>query len=144
MDDASPICVDANVIVHALATREAVHLAALLGTWRDAGRTFHVPSLWRYEVTNALYRAALTGAITEAYRIATLAAAWTLPIVYHDDLALHDRASEIAAAISAGAAYDAHYLALSEQLNLPFYTTDRRLANAAGAHAPQLRLLPIA
>jgi predicted nucleic acid-binding protein len=46
-------------------------------------------------------------------------------------LELHREALQWAHQLGQGAAYDAAYLALAEQLQAPFWTADRRLANPA-------------
>ena len=138
------ICLDANVVVHGSGMHVAPRLAGTIAGWADAGSTFHVPSLWRYEVTNALYRAAGGGLIDASHLGARLNLIWALPLTYHDELVLHERAAAIALALRSGAAYDAHYLALSERLSIPFYTCDARLYNAARHRFPLVELLPIA
>lgn len=138
------ICIDANVVVHAFGTRIAPRLAVTIAEWVDAGRMLHVPSLWRYEVTNALFRATSGGAITASNLGARLNLIWAFPLTYHDEVELHERAAAIALELKSGAAYDAHYLALSERLSIPFYTCDARLFNAARHHIPTVKLVPIA
>lgn len=73
-----------------------------------------------------------------------LATFWELPIIYHDEVDLHERAATIAMGLRSGAAYDAHYLALTERLSIPFYTCDAKLYNAAHHRFPTIELLPIA
>lgn len=142
--DHAHLCIDANVVVHALGTQAAPELAARIVAWTRAGRVFAVPSLWRYEVTNGLYRSANGGVVEPSQLPRILAAFWELPIVYHDEVDLHERAAAIALALRSGAAYDAHYLALSERLSIPFYTCDARLYNAARHRFPLVELVPIA
>jgi predicted nucleic acid-binding protein len=60
----------------------------------------------------------------------SLEAALALPNRYRDDVDLHEQAMTYAARYALPAAYDAHYLALTERLGAEFWTTDRRLANA--------------
>lgn len=138
------ICLDANVVVHAFGTRVAPRLAEAIAGWADAGSTFRVPSLWRYEITNALYRASGGGLIDASHLGARLNLIWALPLTYYDELVLHERAAAIALSLKSGAAYDAHYLALSEHLSIPLYTSDARLYNVAHHSFPLVELVPIA
>lgn len=142
--DGSRICIDANVVVHALGTKVAPDLAARIVAWTRSHRVLHVPSLWRYEVTNGLYRSANGGTIEASQLPRILAAFWDLPLVYHDEVDLHERAAAIALGLKSGAAYDAHYLALIERLSIPFYTCAARLYNAAHHRFPTIELVPIA
>ena len=145
MVDAFPrVIIDASVVFHAFINRDTPQIRARLRTLRSNGTQFHVPALWRFEITNALHRSTRAGMITSERRDQTLAAAWALPIVYHDEIVLHQRAAEIALALGVGAAYDALYLALSERLNIQFYTCDRRLYSAGRSAFPQMEFLPIA
>lgn len=138
------ICVDANIIVYGLASKRAPELVVRITGWVDQGRVFHVPSLWRYEVTNALYRSVKAETVEATRLPELLSTAWELPVVYHDEFPLHERATSIALDLGSGAAYDAHYLALTERLSIPFYTCDARLYNAARHHFPLVELVPIA
>ncbi len=53
-----------------------------------------------------------------------------LPIRIYGDSFLHETALTKANLLKLPAAYDAHYLALSEQLNADFYTSDKKLYNS--------------
>ncbi len=139
----SRLIVDANVFVIGYLNPAALRTLALLETWRTAGVIFHVPSLWRFEVTNALYRNVKAGMITIDRGRRALAQILSLPVIYHDDLDLHPAATAIALALNAGAAYDAHYLALAERLAIPFYTADARLHGPASRLFPNIELVPI-
>ncbi|MBC7227355.1 MAG: type II toxin-antitoxin system VapC family toxin [Thermoflexales bacterium] len=54
---------------------------------------------------------------------------------------LHRRALQLARAFSLPAAYDAHYLALAEQLGADFWTADLRLARAIQDRLPWVHRL---
>lgn len=66
--------------------------------------------------------------------------ALALPITLRTDDDLHLPAFELAARFDLPAAYDAHYLALVEKLNLEFWIGDRRLVNAVHPQLPWVRL----
>jgi predicted nucleic acid-binding protein len=97
--------------------------------------------LLRYEVTNALHRLHAVSAISEEIAEGALRSALDLPVVLADDPALHVEALAVAARFQLPAAYDAHYLALSEREGADFWTTDRRLANAVGTALPWVHLV---
>lgn len=132
----SRLVVDANVFVHGYVNPEAKRIRSLLANWDQAAVVFQVPGLWRYEVTNALYRNVKAGSTTAERGVRLLRKILSLPVELHDDPVLHEEATEIALRLNAGAAYDAHYLALAERLGLPFYTADAKL------HAPASKLFP--
>lgn len=59
-----------------------------------------------------------------------------LPIDLIIDSSLHAEAAEIAIEFDLAAAYDAHYLALSERLAAEFWTCDKRLYNSVHHSLP--------
>ena len=67
--------------------------------------------------------------------------AMSLDIRYLDPPDLPLRAFELAARLRRPAAYDAHYLALAEHLECPFWTADERLYNAVRNDFPSIRWL---
>lgn len=142
-DEHPRLIVDANVFVLGYLNPAALPALALLETWKTAGVRFHVPSLWRYEVTNALYRNVKAGATTVDRGRRSLAQILSLPVEYHDELELHAEATAIALQLNAGAAYDAHYLALARRLDVPFYTADAKLHGPASKLFPNVELVPI-
>ncbi len=56
--------------------------------------------------------------------------ALNLGITLYGDKALHKWALALAKTLNLSAAYDVHYLALSERFNAEFYTSDKRLFNS--------------
>lgn len=54
---------------------------------------------------------------------------------------MHDRALSLATRFTLPATYDAHYLALAEELGCEFWTADKRLAGATDGAFPLLRLI---
>ena len=56
--------------------------------------------------------------------------ALNLGITLYGDKALHKRALALSRSLNLPAAYDTHYLALSERFNAEFYTSDKRLFNS--------------
>ena len=144
MDDApSRLIVDANVFVHGVTNPDAHKIRDRLRRWQESLVAFHMPVLWRYGVTNAIYRNVRAGVTTVDEGRRSLAEILDLPVRYHDDLDLHAEATAIALRLNAGAAYDAHYLALAARLDVPFYTADAKLYGPARPHFPTIELVPV-
>jgi len=99
---------------------------------RITGGEVIVPGLWLYEVTSTLYRHARGVAEGEAWLRRTLPTVLALAdeiMPGNPELAV--AAGEWANRLGQGAAYDAFYLALAEQLGAEFWTGDKRLYNRA-------------
>jgi len=64
-----------------------------------------------------------------------------LPIVLIHLADIHERAWKLASSFDRPNAYDAYYLAVAEALACPFWTADRRLANAVKEFAPGIHLV---
>ena len=88
------------------------------------------PTLLYYEVANGLYQQEKSGRLSSELVRNALEFALTLPIQLVGDVTLHQRAHALATQYNLPAAYDAHYLALAERLNIDLWTTDAKLHNA--------------
>jgi predicted nucleic acid-binding protein len=124
------ICVDANLITRVVIAPDDQPVQQLWRQWQLDSRQLAAPTLLRYEVTNALYRYQKQGLLSEDIIRIALKAALTLPIQLHGEADLHRRAIALAERFALPAAYDAHYLAVAEQLDAELWTADRRLARA--------------
>ena len=130
--NSSLVCVDASIIVDLLTDLDSNdQLLALWEGWRDSEAQLVAPQLLRYEATNALYRMVKKGALSHASASDAISVMIGLPIQLYNDAALHNRAYQIAQELALGATYDAHYLALADQLRCELWTRDGRLARAA-------------
>ncbi len=87
----------------------------------------HVPALCDVEVTAALRRGILRGALAEPRAEQALTAYLDLPLNRHGHQTLLPRILGLRANFTS---YDATYVALAEKLEAPLLTTDRRLARA--------------
>ena len=137
----SLLCVDANLVFRGIAEPDNAAVQRVWQRWRRERRSLAAPRLLRYEVTNALHRALQHGLLSRGAAVAALRAVLALPIRLHDDHNLHERAMDLAARFSLAAAYDAHYVALAEQLGVELWTADTRLARALQDDLPWVKLV---
>lgn len=138
----SPVCADANIVVIIVAP-EAQRLQALSlwRSWLKQDREIVAPRLLAYEVTSALWRKAVRGFLTLEEAQRAVRAALEMGVTLLDPPGLSERAFELAARFQRPAAYDAHYLALADHLNCPFWTADECLYNAVHTDFPHIRWL---
>jgi predicted nucleic acid-binding protein len=134
------VCVDACLVVRVVLGPADSPFALLWDEWAARGQSVAAPLLLRYEVTNALYRYERQGVLSPLAVQLAHAAALALPITLLGDALQHQRALQIARQLGLSATYDAHYLALAEQLGAELWTADRRLAEAVREGAPWVRL----
>jgi predicted nucleic acid-binding protein len=138
----SPVCIDANLVIALVTARPLSHKA--IDLWQDLVQRDHqpvAPFLLRYEVASALFRKAVRGMMDPEDAQQALQEAMALDIRYLDPPGLSLRAFDLAIRLRQPAAYDAHYLALAEHLDCPFWTADERLYNAVHADFPRVRWL---
>lgn len=127
MNNSSTVCVDASIVIQRVVSNAAEDLWE---TWTQSGVRLIAPTLLYYEVTNGLYRYLKAGIFSLETVEKTLRAAMALPIELVGEADLHQRAKDLAAKYNLPAAYDAHYLALAEPLEVELWTADARLFNA--------------
>ena len=126
------LCCDASIIVDFVVSPG---LASIDSLWRRLAVTPHrlvAPGLLLYEVTNAIHRIAhrTMMPLSDAQRVLELAV--QMPIEFIDERRFHQRALALSRTFRLSATYDAHYLALAESLECPFYTSDAKLVRAVG------------
>jgi predicted nucleic acid-binding protein len=138
----SPVCVDASIVIKIVSPEEMRPLAVRLWqSWLDQDREIVAPHLFDYEVTSALLRKAIRGALSLDEARGALRAALGMNVALLDPPGLSEQALELAVRFSRPAAYDAHYLALAEYLRCPFWTADERLYNATRSDFPYIQWL---
>jgi predicted nucleic acid-binding protein len=137
------VVLDSNVVVAlVLDARRGPAVERRLREWEDAGETLHAPSLFRYEVANALTRNIGVGAINAA----DAKSAWEQIVAI--DVRLHGLTDgpavvAIAQKLQRESAYDASYIALAQELDAELWTLDGPLArNASGVDLP-VRLIGV-
>ena len=123
----SSLIVDASALVeYLLRTERGQEVESALSS-QEAD--LHVPALCDVEVTAALRRGILRGALAESRAEQALTAYLDLPLNRHGHQTLLPRILALRANFTA---YDASYVALAERLEAPLLTADRRLARACG------------
>jgi predicted nucleic acid-binding protein len=141
MRKSSPLCCDANIVVRLVTKADDVVVHDLFERWRLEGRRLVAPSLFRFELTNALYQLHRANILSDVAARGALQAALQLPVEFLGDDQMHQRAADLAARFNRPAAYDAHYLALSESIQAEFWTADERLYNAVRHELPWVHLV---
>jgi len=130
----SLICIDANVVVGMVSIESPDSPYRQLWTkWEESEYKVVAPTLIYYEISNALHRLTIAGELLPEEASQAMEAALSLDITIYGDAAMHRRALNLASSLRLPATYDAHYLALSEQLSAQFWTADRRLFRAVQA-----------
>ena len=128
------VCIDANFIVRLVNSNSANSSFLILWEKLQNNETIVVaPTLFYYEVTNALYRMGKAGMITLEEVKESLTDALSFNIILYGNLQLpnlHQEAINLANQFNLPASYGSHYLALDQSLNCQFYTGDKRLYNS--------------
>lgn len=133
--------VDANVaLALVLATPYSDQAQLVWDGWCSQRSLVFAPDLWAYEVTSALRQAMVVTGMSLAGAEARLETLMELGVRLVPPTPELDRtALRWAARLGQTAAYDAHYVALTEFLGCQLWTADRRLAAALKPHASWVR-----
>lgn len=125
------VCVDASLALKlVLGEDDSPQAIALWRQWIEDEAIVAAPPLLGYEVTSVLRSKVSRGLLRPEHGDEAFAAIHAQQIRYWAPDELHARAWELAKRFQRPAAYDAHYLALAEILDCPFWTADERLYNA--------------
>lgn len=135
------IVVDASLVVVLVSADPRAALVELwFPHWEATGEDLHAPALLPYEVASALTRLVKAGRMAAADVATAWAIASALPITLHPEVDGR-RVIEIALQLGRTSAYDAAYLALTEQVGATLWTLDGSLAHNASGLGFRVELL---
>lgn len=125
------LCVDANICVKLVIEEHDTDLAvALWRQWTSQRAIVLAPTLWGYEMVSIVRKQVYRGLLAPELEHPTLNEIFKIPVRQVRPAHLHQRAWSLARRFNRPAAYDAHYLALAEMADCPFWTADERLYNS--------------
>ncbi|HJT57484.1 MAG TPA: type II toxin-antitoxin system VapC family toxin [Ktedonobacteraceae bacterium] len=127
------VVVDASIALKwVLLEKDSNVSMSLLDKWTRERKRIIAPALFVYEVTNIIYREALTGKLTYDEADKGLTKMFSLGILLKFSLyeEISTQAMKFAQRFYLPAAYDAHYLALAQSESCEYWTADTRLWNA--------------
>ena len=136
------VCLDSGVALKLVLNEEDSLQAKKL--WQVLVRKNYqpaAPQLFSFEITSVLRKNVYRGVITPEYGLSALQKLIRLDIRLMTPENIHIEAWQLAERFNRPTAYDAHYLALAEQLDCEFWTADKRLYNAVHEKLPWVRLL---
>jgi predicted nucleic acid-binding protein len=127
------VVIDANLPLGVvLVLPYASQATTKIDQWQDAQVRMLAPMLWEYEVVSGIRRALATRSLTATQATFALRRILGLGVeCLPPTTVLHERALHWAEQLRQSKAYDAHYLALAEQMGCEFWTADERLFNNA-------------
>ena len=120
------VVVDASLVFKWLVEEENSDVAhAILQVWNRQGIGLATPHLMPFEVTNALHRRVVRGELAVDVAADLMQDLMSLGGVLHETPEHHGQALKLASSLRPGAAYDAHYMVLAENLGCDLWTADR-------------------
>ena len=136
------ICVDSGIAIKLVVQEPDSALAeAIWQSWLRDGQLLVAPPLFSIEITAVLRKLVYREILTVPQGQEALNKALAFDVTLLDNGNLHQQAWNLAAQLNRPTAYDAHYLALAQQLGCDFWTADRRLYNAAHQTLPWVHWL---
>jgi predicted nucleic acid-binding protein len=138
----SVVCVDASLSLKLIFPEPDSHLAReQWEQWQEAGTRIIAPTLWAYEVTSVIRNRTFRGLLDPEMEADIIFAVHALPVELMAPVGLHQYAWKLAHRFNRPAAYDAHYLALTDMAGAHFWTADERLYNAVRDDLPWIHHL---
>ena len=127
----SRVCIDSSLALKlVLVEEDSPKVQRLWDTWVDADVKIVAPFLLAFEGTSVIRNKMYRGLVPPEEGELMFKAFHLLGVsLLHPD-GLHQRAWELAKQFNRPQAYDSHYLALAEILDLELWTGDERLYNA--------------
>lgn len=136
----SSVCIDASLLIKLLVDEDLSEQADhLRQAWAAAGVERCAPSLIDYEIVSALGQKVRRGTLSADLAGQLLALALEEQLVNIDSNDLHKSAQRLAIRLDIPSTYDAHYLAVAEELDCEFWTADERLYNTIRGRFPLIR-----
>jgi len=136
----SVVCVDANVIIWALAPFPFSEAAeALLARWQRDEITLIAPALFAFEVTSTLRRLVYLKELTAEEGETAFRRFLDIPVRLSHRRAIFPLAWQLARDFDLSRAYDASYLALAQIQQCDLWTADERLYNIVRERFPWVR-----
>ena len=138
----SPVCVDASLVIK-LGIPEVAsdQVEDLWREWHRKGREIVAPHLLHCEIASVICHAVYRGRIAPEEGLQVLEHLLALPIRFLAPESLHTTACKLAIELGQSAAYDAHYLALAQNLGCELWTADRRLYQTVRQKMTWVRLV---
>ena len=134
------VVVDASLAVKWLVQEERSEEArAMARSWEGQGTRTVAPAFMPVEVTNALHRRVTRDEMSVEEAAGLIRVLLASGLELHQPPLLYGRALELASLLRQGAAYDAHYLALSDILGCELWTDDEKFYRAASPFAGNVR-----
>lgn len=127
------VAVDANLVAAlVLPLPYSEQAADKMAAWKRARIELHAPLLLEYELASILRKAVVADLMTTDAAAEVMRGFSALNVhVWPPTIALHTKALRWAERLGQSKAYDAHYLALAEELGVELWTADRRLVHCA-------------
>jgi predicted nucleic acid-binding protein len=125
------VVVDANLVAAlVLPLSYSEQASDKVADWKRAGVELYAPMLLEYELASILRKAVVVGLMTTEAAIEAMHGFSALTVhLWAPTDALHEGAPRWAERPGQSKAYDAHYLALAEQMGCELWTADRRPAH---------------
>jgi predicted nucleic acid-binding protein len=137
----SSICADSSLLIKlTIGENDSEKAEAKWLEWNEKRIDVVAPRLILYEFVSALWQGVRRKAIEFQLAEEVLVRLLDLPLIISDS-PLHASALRLSNDFGLPSSYDAHYLALAQELDCEFWTADERLYNAVRDSFPLIRWL---